>query len=136
MKREPVNSSTVTSVGWQPFEGDPQNGTLEVEFSSKGVYQYEGVPKETFESFMRSESKGHFFQVFVRPCFVTVRLHVKDCYQGSLYRATVGDKCPETCECWCHKQRKDVSDAQSKPKAEKDRAKKAGAKAKKPRPPV
>jgi KTSC domain len=103
MERKPVNSSTIKSVGWE-------DGTLEMEFASGGIYQYENVSKEVFDSFIRSESKGHFFQADIRPSYVCVRLHIDTC---GVPRE--GVSCAEPCSCWCHKQRKDVSNAKDKP---------------------
>ena len=101
MERKPVNSSTIKTAGWE-------DGTLELEFASGGIYQYEHVPKEVFDSFMGSESKGHFFQADIRPSYVCVRLHVEGCGVPATTDCLEALACP----CWCHKVRKDVSNAQ------------------------
>ena len=56
MQRQPVESSNLRSVGY-----DPATRTLEVEFRNGVVYQYSRVDEETFHRFMASPSKGKFF---------------------------------------------------------------------------
>ena len=41
MKRQPVSSSRISSVGWE-------NNTLEVQFRDGAIYQYFGVSKQEF----------------------------------------------------------------------------------------
>jgi hypothetical protein len=54
MKREPVESSMIASVGY-----DPEAQELEVEFNNSGqVYVYYEVPKEEYDGLMAAESKG------------------------------------------------------------------------------
>ena len=55
MKRHPVPSSNVASVGY-----DPDSQTLEVEFLHSGVYQYFDVPSSVYEEFMRAGSVGQY----------------------------------------------------------------------------
>lgn len=56
VKREPVRSTTLTSVGY-----DPTTRTLEVEFRRGGVYQYFEVSEFLFKGLMLARSKGVFF---------------------------------------------------------------------------
>lgn len=56
MKRVPVQSSNIASVGY-----DPASSTLEIEFHSGGVYQYSGVSSEVYEGLMNASSKGSYF---------------------------------------------------------------------------
>jgi KTSC domain len=56
MERIPLASSVVASVGYEP-----QSHTLELEFTSGRVYQYQAVPRGTFEWLLRANSKGGFF---------------------------------------------------------------------------
>ena len=56
MKRAPVQSSNIASVGY-----DPATSTLEIEFHSGGVYQYLGVSREVYEGLMKAASKGSYF---------------------------------------------------------------------------
>lgn len=56
MERVPVQSSNLSSVGY-----DPDTLTLEVEFQHGGVYQYFGVPGHVYEGLIGAASKGSFF---------------------------------------------------------------------------
>jgi hypothetical protein len=55
MVREPVVSSNVASVGY-----DPQTMTLEVEFLGGGLYQYFDVPEEEYAGLMSAETVGGY----------------------------------------------------------------------------
>lgn len=61
MRRLPVDSSNLASVGY-----DPENKTLEVEFSSGAVYQYTKVPKKKYEDMIKSPSVGTYFASFIK----------------------------------------------------------------------
>jgi len=56
MDRTFVSSSNISSVGY-----DPSTETLEVKFTSGGLYQYFDVPESVYERFMNAYSKGSFF---------------------------------------------------------------------------
>jgi hypothetical protein len=64
MRRRPVDSSAINSVGY-----DPRSRTLEVEFSSGAVYDYFGVTARLWESFLAAPSKGKFFARKIRDRF-------------------------------------------------------------------
>jgi hypothetical protein len=56
MKRQPVESSSIASVGY-----DPTWKMLEIEFKDTGeVYLYFDVPQSEYEAFMRAPSKGTY----------------------------------------------------------------------------
>jgi hypothetical protein len=55
MEREPVNSSNVASVGY-----DPQTMTLEVEFLDGAVYQYCDVPEDEYTGLLSADSVGGY----------------------------------------------------------------------------
>ena len=61
MERTPVQSSSVSSVGY-----DQDSSTLEVEFLNGSVYQYFGVPESIFDGLMNAPSKGTFLDQFVK----------------------------------------------------------------------
>lgn len=61
MERTAVESSVITSVGY-----DPQDRCLEIEFRSGGVYQYFGVEPALFEGLLNAASKGTYFAQHVR----------------------------------------------------------------------
>ncbi|MHA3773448.1 KTSC domain-containing protein [Verrucomicrobiota bacterium sgz303538] len=61
MQRAPVNSSNLETIGYHP-----ESQTLEVEFRHGGVYQYFNVPMHRFVGLMTAESKGRFFDQFIK----------------------------------------------------------------------
>ena len=61
MRRTPVSSSTLRSVGYSP-----RSATLEVEFTSGDVYRYFDVPIEVFDSLMSAGSLGRYFNARIR----------------------------------------------------------------------
>jgi hypothetical protein len=67
MNRQPVESSSIASVGYD-------SSVLEIEFRHGAVYRYRGVPKPLFEAFMASESMGRFFLEEIRDAFAFVRV--------------------------------------------------------------
>lgn len=56
MQRQPVTSSRILSIGY-----DPENRMLEIQFREQGIYQYLGVPERVHQNFMSVVSKGRFF---------------------------------------------------------------------------
>ena len=61
MNREPVESSNLNSVGY-----DPSTKTLEIEFHSGGIYQYFDVPENTYSELISAPSKGKYFHKFIK----------------------------------------------------------------------
>ena len=61
MERTPVQSSSVSSVGY-----DRDSSTIEIEFLNGSVYQYFGVPESIFDGLMNAPSKGTFLDQFVK----------------------------------------------------------------------
>ena len=59
-KMEGVNSSHIVSVGY-----DEQTHTLHVDFHS-GAYEFEDVPREVHQDFLRAPSKGSFFHSVIK----------------------------------------------------------------------
>ena len=55
MHRDPVTSSSLNSVGY-----DPKRQILEVEFVDGDVYQYFDVPRQTYEAFLQADSMGQY----------------------------------------------------------------------------
>ncbi|HJX28434.1 MAG TPA: KTSC domain-containing protein [Thermoanaerobaculia bacterium] len=68
MRRNPVESSAISSVGY-----DPRRETLEVEFRSGTIYRFFAVPAEIYKDFLRSSSKGRFFGQRIRGRFDSTR---------------------------------------------------------------
>lgn len=69
MRREPVSSSNLRSVGY-----DPSSATLEIEFKSGGVYQYSGVPAHVHDSLLNSGSIGRYFSSHIRDVYPCVKV--------------------------------------------------------------
>lgn len=62
MKRKPVTSSVIASVGYKP-----DAMMLEIEFKSTGfVYRYFDVPEIEFHRLMRADSLGRYFNENIR----------------------------------------------------------------------
>lgn len=64
LERQPVKSRILRSVGY-----DSSTKILEIEFQTKLVYQYLGVPPKTFADLMHSDEIGKYFSEKVRPKF-------------------------------------------------------------------
>lgn len=64
MKREPVSSSNIVSVGY-----DTASETLELEFMSGSVYQYYNVPQSIYDALIAAPSAGKFFTYQIKNAF-------------------------------------------------------------------
>ena len=62
MRRHPVDSSAVASLGY-----DPHTQTLEIEFVEGRVYQYRGVPPREYEALLQAKSIGTYVNQIVKP---------------------------------------------------------------------
>lgn len=69
MIRQPVKSSNVKSVGY-----DPGSGTLEVEFLSGTVYQYPKVSTKEYEALIGAESVGRALNTVIKPNRTVTRI--------------------------------------------------------------
>lgn len=61
MKREPVKSSNIKSIGY-----DPKSQTLEIEFIHGGIYNYSPVSESEHLSLMKADSVGSYFANTIR----------------------------------------------------------------------
>ncbi len=61
MDREPVRSSSIKSVGY-----DPATLSLEVEFEDSTVYVYSDIRQDVRDEFIAAESKGSFFNMRIK----------------------------------------------------------------------
>lgn len=61
MKREPVESSNIRSIGH-----DPVTKTLEVEFLNGNVYQYHDVDADKHSALMKADSVGGHFNAHIK----------------------------------------------------------------------
>jgi len=62
MRRRPVNSSSVRSVGWS-------EGTLELEYVNGYVYQYLDVPQPEYVALMAAPSIGSYVNKRIKPYY-------------------------------------------------------------------
>ncbi len=63
MRRVPVESSSIASIGYAP-----QERVLELEFRQSGeVYQYFDVPAEEYTAFLAAGSKGTYVNQQLKP---------------------------------------------------------------------
>ncbi len=62
MRRVPVESSAVLSVGY-----DPATNELEIEFAGGGVYRYYGVPASRVEQLLEAGSIGRYVTDHIKP---------------------------------------------------------------------
>lgn len=58
MNRVPVNSSILTSVGY-----NANKRILEIEFRNGGIYKYHNIPESIYSGLMKADS---FYQYFER----------------------------------------------------------------------
>lgn len=64
MRREPVESSSIASVGY-----DQSTATLEVAFREGGVYRYFQVPARVHADLLAADSAGTYFVRNIRPVY-------------------------------------------------------------------
>lgn len=65
MERQPVSSSNIASVGY-----NPESETLEVEFLKTGkVYEYYNVPTFMYERMLQAPSIGIFFNTEIKNAY-------------------------------------------------------------------
>jgi hypothetical protein len=69
MERQPVVSSNIGSIGY-----DPSSSVLEVEFRSGMVYQYFDVPAHVHEALMSAPSHGEFLNANIKNVYRYTRL--------------------------------------------------------------
>lgn len=69
MRRRPVNSSALRSIGY-----DRQSQTLEVEFVSGEVYRYLGVELIVHKALLRADSMGRFVNEQIKPRYPNVHV--------------------------------------------------------------
>ena len=69
MERVYVSSSNIRSIGY-----DAESLTLEVEFNSGAMYQFQGVPLADYDALMNAGSKGTYFNANIKKQFPCVKL--------------------------------------------------------------
>ena len=63
---EPINSSFISEIAYYKAAG-----VLEVKLKSGRIYTFMGIPKNIYENFKKSPSKGKFFNEVIRKNFVS-----------------------------------------------------------------
>jgi KTSC domain len=69
MKTTAVQSATLAMIGY-----DDAGGILELEFLSRAVYRYFGVPGAVYEALLAAPSKGSCFNHTIRGVFPHLRI--------------------------------------------------------------
>lgn len=69
MKRKPVDSSMISSIGYQP-----STKTLEIEFNSGAIWQYFDFPKDLWNKFTKCKSYGRFFLANIQNSFEEAKI--------------------------------------------------------------
>lgn len=69
MRRSPVSSTAITSVGY-----DPGTAVMEIEFTSGDVHRYFAVPPSVHRALVEAESVGRFFAAHVRHVYPSERV--------------------------------------------------------------
>lgn len=69
IKRQPVESSNVASVGYST-----SLRALEIEFTRGAIYRFLDVPVGVYQAFLASDSKGHFIAEQIRGHYRFVRV--------------------------------------------------------------
>ncbi len=69
MYREKVISQTLNSIGF-----DPSQKLLELEFTSGSIYQYFNVPNRVYLELISAESKGRYFDSWIRDKYAFKRI--------------------------------------------------------------
>ncbi|PJI47608.1 MAG: KTSC domain-containing protein [Pseudomonas sp.] len=61
MERTPVQSSNISSIGY-----NPSTETLEVEFNNGSIYEYYGISESTYNELMNSNSHGSYLAANIK----------------------------------------------------------------------
>jgi hypothetical protein len=61
MKRTPIDSSSLASIGYEP-----RTRTLEVEFRGGRVYRYLSVPPKVVRSLLEADSAGRYLNLEIK----------------------------------------------------------------------
>jgi KTSC domain len=67
--RRPVISSMMQSAGY-----DDDHAVLEIEFVTGHVYRYHAVPRRILRELLDAESKGRYFDAYIRDKYPTMRV--------------------------------------------------------------
>jgi KTSC domain len=65
-----VKSESVKSVAW-----DSETSVLEIRFHNGSLYQYEGVPRETYNLLFTAESIGRYVNELIKPNYAARKVY-------------------------------------------------------------
>jgi len=66
MERTTIPSTSLASAGY-----DRETLVLELEFRGGAIYRYRLVPSSVYRDLLAADSKGRFFNRFIRPNFAS-----------------------------------------------------------------
>ncbi len=72
MQREPVQSSSVGSMGY-----DARKHLLEVEFRNGGVYRYLDVPEAEYQALKDADSVGRHLNQEIKPFYSVIKVRTR-----------------------------------------------------------
>jgi hypothetical protein len=72
-----MNSVTIRSSSLAQVAYDGLRAILQIEFRDGTVYQYVGVPLQTYHDLLRADSKGAYFNQYIRSRFPHAVLHLE-----------------------------------------------------------
>ena len=61
MERNRVNSSTISSIGY-----DQSSNILEIEFKTGNIYQYINIPYQTYLGLLQASSHGKYSDKYIK----------------------------------------------------------------------
>lgn len=67
MARVDLQSTSLNAATYQE-----QSASLELEFRSGAIYRYRGVPEPVYQELLRAESKGRYFNQYIRNRFSSI----------------------------------------------------------------
>ena len=68
-KSLPLHSVKVESSALAKVHYDNQRAALHAEFRNGALYQYFGVPRDTYQDLLQADSKGAYFNQYIRSAF-------------------------------------------------------------------
>lgn len=78
MSRVHLRSTSLRAAGYHS-----QGSLLELEFRNGAIYQYFGVPAQTYRELLSAESKGGYFNHHIRNRFAYTQVELAALHSGS-----------------------------------------------------
>lgn len=70
----PTASVSLQSSNIRAVQYEPQTHALSVEFHSRSVYVYSGVPETIFQGLLRAYSAGHYYNQWIKGQYLSLRV--------------------------------------------------------------